>query len=371
MKTLLFTLEYPPFKGGVADVYEKWVKYWPEPENIHVLHNQEGGLLDPRFKPAWLAAFLPLYRAIKKYNINHVLVGHILPLGTVAWIMSFFFNYKYAVVLHGMDLDLAIRTKRKKWLSGKILKKADRIIAMNSYVKKRAEEFLDIRQDNSLLAGKGIKLVMANPGVELTKKPDIREIERINSKYGLEGKFVVFSLGRLVKRKGQDKTIEAVKKLVEKHPDICYYIAGAGPDEQYLRGLAKDCENIVFLGKISEREKWAWLSQCDVFAMASRGKPGDYEGFGIVYLEAGLMAAPVLAGDSGGVRDAVAPDETGILIDPESADSIADGIMDYYHNWHLRYDLGLGGTERVIRHFDARRQVKKIFDIIENIQLKP
>jgi len=38
MKILLFTIEYPPFKGGVANYYENIAKYWPE-KNIIIIIN--------------------------------------------------------------------------------------------------------------------------------------------------------------------------------------------------------------------------------------------------------------------------------------------------------------------------------------------
>jgi len=46
---------------------------------------------------------------------------------------------------------------------------------------------------------------------------------------------------------------------------------------------------------------------------------GDFEGFGIVYLEANLAKKPVIAGDSGGVRDAVVHNLNGLVVDPENS----------------------------------------------------
>lgn len=350
MKTLLFTLEYPPFKGGVSKVYENLAKNWPKPEEFFVLDNNDGRLINEKAWPAWKPALFALYREIKARHIKTVLVGQVLPLGTAAYVLSFFLNFKYAVFLHGTDFSFSQKTARKRFLTKLILNRASKIICLNSYTAKAVEAF---RGKNNL--------EVINPGIGLFQLPNARIIEKIQAENSLKEKFTIFSLSRLVERKGQDKMIKVIKKIVEERPDIWYYIAGSGPEEEKLKKMAAACPNIVFLGKVSEEEKWAWLSRCDLFALVGREIDGDYEGFGVVYLEAGLMGRPVLAGRSGGVEDAVKADDTGILVDPESEDEIADAIRDYYHNWHMRYDLGLGGTERVIKHFDARKQTEKVY----------
>ncbi|MDP2754816.1 MAG: hypothetical protein Q8P40_10575, partial [Nitrospirota bacterium] len=76
MKVLLFTLEYPPFRGGVANYYGNLVKHYPKKDDIFVLHNNEGNLIKNWLLPKWLPAVWQLWRAVKKENIGHILVGH-------------------------------------------------------------------------------------------------------------------------------------------------------------------------------------------------------------------------------------------------------------------------------------------------------
>ena len=93
MKTLLFTLEYPPFKGGIANYYGNLTKYWPISEKILVLNNNKRELIRKGFIIDWWPAFFVLKRKIEKSKVNHVLVGHILPLGTVTYFLSFFYTF--------------------------------------------------------------------------------------------------------------------------------------------------------------------------------------------------------------------------------------------------------------------------------------
>ncbi len=55
-KYLLFTLEYPPFKGGVANYYEKLVKYW-DGDILVLADKKDQPLVLSYIWPHWLPAF--------------------------------------------------------------------------------------------------------------------------------------------------------------------------------------------------------------------------------------------------------------------------------------------------------------------------
>jgi len=366
MKTLLFTLEYPPFKGGIANYYDNIVKYWPEPDNISVLHNNNGNLIKNYLWPKWLPAIWQLWRTIKKQKIEHILVGEILPLGTVAYLVTIFSKIHYSIFFHGMDFPYAMRNSRKRWLAKKILGKVNNIICANSYVAGLVKEFVEDKQ--------GGKVVVVNPGIEIRKqKTENRKQDLLIQKYNLQNKTVLFSIGRLVKRKGFDKVVEAMPEVLKKAPNLVYMIAGAGPDEEYFKTSppapllirrGEKGEGLIFLGKISDEEKRAWLNLCDIFIMPARNIEGDFEGFGIVYLEANMAGKPVIAGDSGGVRDAVEDYVNGILVDPENTEAIADGIIELAQNQILRKKLGQQGWRRAVEKFNWERQIRMIYNVI-------
>ena len=120
-------------------------------------------------------------------------------------------------------------------------------------------------------------------------------------------------------------------------------------------------KKIIFLGQITDDDKWAWLELCDIFIMPSRNINGDYEGFGIVYLEANLAGKPVIAGDSGGVRDAVINNINGLLVNPENAQEIAAVVIKLASDAKLRQDLGSQGKRRVVENFNAKKLVEKLY----------
>ena len=128
MKTLLITLEYPPFKGGVASYYSNLAKYWPIGERISVLDNRRGELLALHGLFPWLKAVGSILKWRKEADFDHLLVGHILPLGTAAMIAAFIRPFSFSVILHGLDFAAAVSTARKRCLAKLILRRAKQII---------------------------------------------------------------------------------------------------------------------------------------------------------------------------------------------------------------------------------------------------
>jgi len=366
---LLFTLEYPPFKGGVANYYGNVVKYWPD--EIMVLTDDKKGIaplsrdaipsnliIKKLLRPHWLFSLWHLWRAIRKYKINTVLIGHILPLGTVAWLLRKMTRFDYVVFLHGMDFSFAIKSKRKQLLTQRILKNAKKVICVNSYVEKLAREIVE---DD--------KIAVVNPGVEQRTTHNAQRIINLKKKYNLEGKKILLQVGRLVKRKGVNKTLKALPQVWEEVPELIYIIAGDGPEIfniKYSILNIKDKNKIILINKASDQELTALYELCDIFIMPSRDMDGDFEGFGIVYLEANLRDKPVIAGDSGGVRDAVEDGVNGLLVDPNSADEISKAIVRLCKDNELRLELGRQGKERAMRDFSWEKQTEKLKQILNN-----
>ncbi|MFH1662066.1 MAG: glycosyltransferase family 4 protein [Candidatus Falkowbacteria bacterium] len=366
MKVLLFTLEYPPFKGGVANYYDNLVKYWEKPDEIFVLHNNENKLIKKWIFPRWLLAILQLWISVKKNNIKHILVGHVLPLGTATYFVSRFIKIPYSVILHGMDFAFALKNNRKKVITKKILNNAENIICGNSYTAGLVKEFLGDE--------KGGKVKVVNPGISSRfKNIDLRFKSLLEHKYNLRNKIVLLSVGRLVKRKGFDKVIESLPEVLKKVPNLVYIIVGNGSEILNLKSKILNLnlkDNIIIITDADDKERNSWYNTSDIFIMPSRNIDGDFEGFGIVYLEANLAGKPVIAGDSGGVRDAVVDNLNGLLVDPESKDEIYNAIIKLAEDEELREKLGEQGRERVVREFRLEKQVKKIYDIYNNSNLQ-
>lgn len=353
MKILLATLEYPPQVGGVANYYANLKDAWPEPENFIIIDNSTHLLLARRRYFPWLKAIRSINKAYKQNQIDITFIGQILPLGTVAWILSLFSKFKFGVFFHGLDYSLATKNSFKKNLTKLILERAKIIVCANSEVNRLLLEFCPQFKNKTEIINPGVKKVSI----------DLLSRDNLDSKYNIKDKKIIFSLGRLVRRKGFDRVIQSLDSL--DRDDFVYVVCGEGEEKKYLQDLALKSsynKNILFIDHISEAEKWSWLALCDIFIMPSRNVNGDFEGFGIVYLEANLMGSPVIAGNSGGVRDAVVNNYNGLLVNPEDNNEIAAAINKLLTNPDFAKKLGQQGRERALKEFNWPNLAKKLFN---------
>ena len=148
-------------------------------------------------------------------------------------------------------------------------------------------------------------------------------------RYGIADKRVLLTVGRLPGReryKGQDRIIKLLPKLIGEFPNLVYVIAGDGSDRARLEALVDGMglrRRVVFTGKIIEQEKTDHYNLADAFAM-----PSMSEGFGFVFLEAAACGVPVLGGSRDGSRDALVDGELGVMVDPENADELFQGLQE-------------------------------------------
>ncbi len=133
---------------------------------------------------------------------------------------------------------------------------------------------------------------------------------------------LVLSVGRLVARKGHELVIQSLPALRQRFPELHYVIAGDGEHRPALEALVQQLgleETVTFLGQVDDLTKEALYSLCEVFAMPNRPLGGtDWEGFGIVFLEAALWARPSIGGGHGGTLDAIDDGVTGLLVETKN-----------------------------------------------------
>jgi phosphatidylinositol alpha-1,6-mannosyltransferase len=158
---------------------------------------------------------------------------------------------------------------------------------------------------------------------------------------------VILSVGRLVRRKGFDKLIEAMPIVLKKCENAHLAIVGEGPLRDELEAAIRRHDlagRASLLGAAADAELPALYAAAELFALPNRDMPdGDTEGFGLVFLEANACAKPVIAGRAGGAVDAVKDGVNGLLVDGESPEDIARAILRLLDDDALRSRLSAGG----------------------------
>jgi phosphatidyl-myo-inositol dimannoside synthase len=186
------------------------------------------------------------------------------------------------------------------------------------------------------------RLCLISPGVDIPRESSPLPAEQP----------IFVTVSRLEERyKGHDVMIAALPLVLAKVPDALWVVIGEGSLRPALEQQARDrgvAHAIRFLGAVSDEERDEWLRRARLLAMPSRLPAGGLagEGFGIVYLEAGAFAKPVLAGDVGGARDSVVDGETGLRVDPRDPLAVAEAIARLLLDEELAGRLGQAGARR-------------------------
>lgn len=202
------------------------------------------------------------------------------------------------------------------------------------------------------------RLRVVHPGIDVSgfTRPTRDSIESLRDALSIRGTPLLLSVGRLVRRKGFDLAIRAFAEFRRTHQRGVYVIAGDGPERSALEALASSLdvrEHVRFVGTVDEPTKLALYEMCDVFAMPnSLLNDVDWEGFGIVFLEAARAGKPSLGGANGGVPDAVIDGVTGLLVDPSEPRRVVEALGRLLTDDALRARLGGAARARAASLFD-------------------
>jgi glycogen(starch) synthase len=85
--------------------------------------------------------------------------------------------------------------------------------------------------------------------------------------------------------------------------------------------------------------------------------PSRQEAFGLVALEAALMARPVVATRVGGLPEVVVHEETGLLVEPENPEKLADAAEYLLAHVKTATKMGLAAQARAQEIFGWQRYI--------------
>jgi phosphatidylinositol alpha-1,6-mannosyltransferase len=183
----------------------------------------------------------------------------------------------------------------------------------------------------------------------------------------------ILSVGRLVRRKGFDRVIEALPALRRFHRDVIYEIVGDGPDRSYLVDVARRCgvaDRVRFLGSVSDATLRAAYERAWCFALPVRREGYEVEGFGLVYLEAAVVGVPSIGGRGSGAEDAIAHGQTGLVVDGTSGREIRDALELLLRDRDFAFMLGDAARKRALREFTWRCVAQKVIAAL-NLPAEP
>ena len=179
-------------------------------------------------------------------------------------------------------------------------------------------------------------------------------------------------LGRLVRRKGVDEVITAMRRL----PEAELLVAGgpaaadgaafeADPDVRRLQAVAARAgvaDRVRMLGAVARGDVPALLRSADAVVCVPW-----YEPFGIVPLEAMACGRAVVASAVGGIQDTVVDQVTGLLVPPRRPDALAAALRRLLATPTRALAFGIAGRDRVLARYGWDRIAAATAAVYEEI----
>lgn len=213
------------------------------------------------------------------------------------------------------------------------------------------------------------KILVIHNGTDGGKYKSDNNMEMLKGRIGIEPNHrVVGVIANLWRVKGIQYFIEAASIILRQNPEVEFMIIGEdvgqpGYTISELKTLAEELhvgKKIHFMGKRNDIEDL--ISIFDVGVVASLS-----EGFSNVILEYMASSKPVVATDVGGNREAVLPDETGLIVPPGNPHELAKAISFILGNRDIALRLGSAGRKRVEEEFSLGKMVRNYEKLFEQV----
>lgn len=382
-KILLLSEIFPPVNGGSGRWF--WEAYTRmDKDNILVVAHQSEGSAEfdhdsplktlrlPLSSSEWgiksltgikfyLAIYRQLVRICKRENITAIHCGRCLPEGFIAYLLHKRLGLPFVCYIHGEDIEAAATSREQRWLVNCALKTATAIICNSHNTSALLNNDWQVKQE---------KVHVIHPGVDASYFVPQKQDPALRAELGWDDKTVILTVGRLQKRKGQDMMISAMPSLITRYPKLIYAVVGKGSELAHLQKLVEQLQlqdHVQFLQEVDDKTMLQCYQQCNLFILPNRTVEQDIEGFGMVLVEAQACARPVVAGDSGGTKETMLINQTGIIVDCTSPQNIADKLASLLASPQQLQEMGLKGRQHVENSLDwpvLVAQLKHLFATI-------
>ena len=297
-------------------------------------------------------------RIVKERGISSIHCARNLPEGFMAWMVRQRTGVKYTCYVHGEDVGVSATSRELAWMTCRVFAGATRVIANSNNTREILIKQWKLPEP---------KVVLLYPGVDTKRFVPAAMDATVREQLGWTGRKVLLTVGRLQQRKGHDCLIRALKAIRLRHPEVLYAILGDGEELPRLKALAQSegvGDAVQFIGEADDEALLRCYQQCDLFVLPNRTVGNDFEGFGMVLLEAQACGRAVVAGASGGTAETMRIPETGRVVNCDTPEPLAALLVEWLDEPALLREMGERGRAWVCERFDweaLARQAGELF----------
>ena len=223
------------------------------------------------------------------------------------------YHFKFFATVHNTFLDKRMLTRLS--YSGAA------IVAVGEQVKKNLCEFYKINPNRITVIKNAVKPF-----------EDKVEEDVIIKRYKNEGNYIVGNIGRLSEQKGMKYFIEAIPIVLDRVPNVKFFIIGEGEEKEMLRNIINNNvleANVIFLGYRKDVQNI--MSQLDLIVLSSL-----WEGLPLTPIEAFSVKKTVIATAVDGTVEIVKNNQNGITVKSKDSISLGNAIIKLLKNNELR-----------------------------------
>lgn len=256
----------------------------------------------------------------KKPDVIHCLIETYLP---TAWLLSFVLRRPLVATVHGSFGLKPLAFKLIGAIQKKVYHATKKIICISHHTQDRLlSKVPDL--DNIKIIPNGIYIknnMMLN-----------------NIRSSFSDHPVLLGVGALKQRKGFHLVIESLPKVLKIFPGLKYWIVGSQKDIHYvsaLRARIKELgliNHVEFFENISDKKLNDLYNQANIFVLTPVSDEYNFEGFGLVYLEANVRGLPVVGMLGNGGEDAIKSGVSGFLAKAGNVSDISGIIISILSN---------------------------------------
>ncbi|MFN8420773.1 MAG: glycosyltransferase family 4 protein [Anaerolineae bacterium] len=248
-------------------------------------------------------------------------------------------------------------------LAQAITKLANRVIVMSDYI---AEFFAQQQQ-----MAKVIKIADGLNPAEFDSPQLVAKARALRQRLGIPERALVVGLVASINSawKRHELFIEAAAQIHREMPDVLFVHFGPIPQQDGLhRTRYLSLQKLASSLGVADRILWAGEVSNIPVMMASLNlliHPTAVEPFGRVAIEAMASGVPVIGPSVGGIAESVVDKQTGLLVEPNSADALAQAGLELLRDPDKLERLGIAARQHVREHFSIQRHVDQIMKVID------
>ncbi len=352
-------------KFGQVDVFRTWL--WPLPNRK--AHERMRNYASFFLSAALRGMFLPRPDVIIASSPQ-------LLVGLSGWWISFSRQIPFifevrdlwpeSLVAVGAGSEDSMLHKILGSIAGFLYERANLIAVVTPAFKDHLIKYWHVPEEKIAVVENGVETNLFAPSSADARRQMRRELEA-------ESKFLICYVGTMGMAHGLETLLAAAEKLQTQNPEVQFLLIGEGAEKERIKtqAVSLGLKNVKFLDQQPREKIPSYISASDACLVLLKKTDVFKTVIPTKMLEFMSCARPVILGVEGQAQQIVEEAGSGLIIEPENAEPLAQAIQKLLADRALGESLGRNGREYILKNFSRDRTAEKYGDAIEKLLLHP